>query len=178
MVTKQNPVEKVKRFLEWLRSDKSISEYWRSWHKLRSALKRYKLSLADIGSSEEELEELKKNCQKMYAQKLVDSLRQDMEGYKVLVVSVVHETRSFSQAMINFNDSKNRVSQSWINEHKEAVAKLLSNLMATKNDYYNHLEQLRNTLHERNLSLSECGTSEDELASFSKLLTQEHLMKV
>jgi len=183
MKTKRG-LERTKERLEYLRAYDGDG-FDDCLERFRKSVSRNKLTFAEVGTSEKELAEMKERWNqaaptrmKGQISELVDRLRSTAEEYKLLVIRVVHETRFLDKMLTNLNDTRQRVNDDWLREQRNEVSTVHRELGSKQREYYNTLGRLRDALTKLNLQLSDVGTCEEELASFSKLLTFEHLVKI
>ena len=151
----------AEKFLGFLRGGDEKCES--SLRNLREELQRDGFSLADIGTSEEELEELMVKGSKIDAQKWLGHLREGDDQYKSWLVYLRTAVERGGFALVDIGTDEQELETLRINGCKITAQKWLGYLRAGGQFYESFLGYLREEVLLGGFTLSDIGTSEEEL---------------
>jgi len=134
---------------------------------LRQVLKNSGFSLADIGTTEAELEELRIDYFKTAAQAQLKCLRDGTSGYKRHMQLLYQEVKNGNLSLIYIGTDDLEIMGLCIKGCKIAAEMWLDCLRKRNSHFHAYLEHLRAELHNSLLLLEDIGTSEEELASLA-----------
>jgi hypothetical protein len=135
---------------------------------LRDEIRNGGLTLADIGTSETELNQLQRKGAAKAAQKWLSYLRQDTEYYKSFTAYVREEGQNAGLTLADIGTSEEELTQLQRKGAAKEAMKWLSYLRQGTEYVESFTRYVREEVQNAGLTLADIGTSEEELASFRK----------
>jgi len=133
---------------------------------LREVITKGNLTLADIGTSEDELRELWVKCCKFSAQRWLDHLRNETVNYEYCLDCLRKEIAKGVITLEDIGTSEEELGELWVKCCKFSAQCCLEDLRYGTVEYEACLNHLREAVAKGVITLEDIGTSEEEIASF------------
>lgn len=169
----KNWKERAELHLEWLR--KLTPKYDGDIRNIRSSLSYANLNLEDIGTSEEEIGELRINSCRFVANSELKKLREGTTGYRDSIESILLQISNGNFLLKDIGTNEEQLEELRIKNCKFAAHEYLERLRKGEDlekyglyKYYEILNLFRSEIFDGNFELQNFNTSEEEIISFLK----------
>ncbi len=162
MEKKQNKHKKeAQKCLNYLREGTDSYDYFLDC--LRREVENGGFSLADIGTSEEELEELRVKSCKISAQRWLKDLREGTELYSSYHRFLLKRVKAGGFSLADIGTSEEELEELRVKSHKDCAQRFLNGLREGTEFYNSYLYFLQEEVEDGGFSFADIGTSEEEL---------------
>jgi len=156
--------DSAKKWLGFLRA--GTDQYDSMIGYVREDVRKGNLSLADIGTSEEDLEQIRVNCCKITAKKWLDILRRRTTEYDLAISCVLDNARKGNLSLADIGASEKGLEQLRVKNCEFTARKWLGFLRDGSDQCELKIECILENVRKGGFSLASIGTSEEELESF------------
>lgn len=163
--TRNSYIASAQKNLEILR--RGTSDPFSYMYSLKHYIKEGNLSFDEVGTDEEELEELRiKGC-KSSAEFYLSYLRKGSPDYKICFEMINMGLKDGSLSLNDIGTDEKELEELRIKGCKASAEKYLSFLRNSSIQYKYWVERIREELKKGNFSLADIGTDEEEIRSFA-----------
>ncbi len=157
------------RLLDYLRN--GISDYDSCIRDIREEARKGGFSLADIGTNEKEIEELRVKGCKAAAHMWLDFLRHGASRYDSCICYVREEATKGNLSLADIGTNEEELEELRVKGCKTVAYMWLGYLRNGTSQHDSCIHYVREEARKGGFSLADIGTSKEELASFSKTVT-------